>query len=814
MPPVSPLTTLRIGLLRQGYHPVPVSNPNPLLSTAGKAPFMKEWQKRCALADEAEVARWTTTRRGDGNTGLLCGELVGLDLDVPVSELADQVARLADAMLGTTPLQRVGKAPKVLRCYRAESPMTKMETPELILDNGTVLQIEVMGVGQQVVAFGTHPGTGKPYTWLQEAPDTLPLADLPVVAEPALRALLTSAEALFRGAGGLTKKEREKAEAEEAAPKPSRKATLGIKSDKDGFFPAVNAAALADIGRWLPAVFPRAEHQSGTGAWRVSSADIGRDLEEDLSIHPEHGGQDFGTRQSCSAIDVVMRHGGAPDAKAAALWLCDQLGKDPATLGWRGRNGASPAGTSASARDEIDAAVDELNARYMVVNEAGKAVVYEPGFDPVLHRRFFVRIAFEDLNRLYLNRLVEVGVDEKGNPVLRNVAHVWLRHARRRQFINGVRFDPSGKDIPGVLNLWEGFAFAPKPGDWSLLRDHVRAVICDDDPVRFNYLMGWMARMLQRPAEQGEVAVVMKGGQGTGKGTLAKALLKIMGQHGMAISTAKHLVGNFNAHLRDAILLFADEAFFAGDKMHVGTLKSLITEPYLTVEAKFQNAVQSPNFLHVMMASNEDWVVPASQDSRRFFVLEVTEAAKSNHEYFGAIWQQMEAGGYEAMLHDLLAYDLTTFNVRAVPTTEGLQQQRKLSLPTTEGWWQDCLARGYVFRSKLGLERVFAEWMPEISTELLFASYTEFAERRHERHPLSRETLGKFMRKMEAQPKRLSPAAVGEHLTDEPNAYGSAQRSAKVVEHSRPPGYVLGALDLARDSFAQVTGLTVEWGEP
>jgi hypothetical protein len=109
---------------------------------------------------------------------------------------------------------------------------------------------------------------------------------------------------------------------------------------------------------------------------------------------------------------------------------------------------------------------------------------------------------------------------------------------------------------PDVLNLWEGFSVEPRPGDWSLLRDHVRTIICDGHEDNFQYLMGWMARMVQFPAEQGEVAVVMKGGEGTGRGFLAKA----------AISNTRHLIGNFNAHLRDAILLFADEAFFAGDK--------------------------------------------------------------------------------------------------------------------------------------------------------------------------------------------------------------------------------------------------------
>ena len=46
-------------------------------------------------------------------------------------------------------------------------------------------------------------------------------------------------------------------------------------------------------------------------------------------------GYDFGPEKSVSPIDVVMEHGGAADAVQAALWLCDQLGVDPADLGWK-----------------------------------------------------------------------------------------------------------------------------------------------------------------------------------------------------------------------------------------------------------------------------------------------------------------------------------------------------------------------------------------------------------------------------------------------------------------------------------------------
>jgi hypothetical protein len=309
----------------------------------------------------------------------------------------------------------------------------------------------------------------------------------------------------------------------------------------------------------------------------------------------------------------------------------------------------------------IRAVVDRFNKKFMMVNEAGKAAVFQPGYDPVLRRRRFDRLTLRDLQALYMNETVAVGENEQKRVVRKPVAHVWLHHQDRRQYVDGVTFDPATTEpIPGVLNLWQGFAVKPARGDWSLMRSHIQTIICGGDEDHFKYLMGWMARMFQRPAEQGEVAVVMKGGEGTGKGTLAKALMQLVGLHALAVSNSKHLVGNFNAHLRDAIYLFADEAFFAGDRAAIGVLKSLITEPWLMLEGKFQNATQAPNYLHVMMASNEDWVVPASLDARRFFVLEVSEDRKNDLAYFVAIWKQMNAGGFEAMLHDLLQRDLTT----------------------------------------------------------------------------------------------------------------------------------------------------------
>jgi hypothetical protein len=157
--------------------------------------------------------------------------------------------------------------------------------------------------------------------------------------------------------------------------------------------------------------------------------------------------------------------------------------------------------------------------------------------------------------------------------------------------------------------------------------------ICNGNATHFAYLMGWCARLVQHPELQGEVAVVLRGLKDTGKGVFVNALLHLIRNHGLAVSNSLHLVGRFNEHLKDCVLLSADEAFFAGDKQGEGTLKALITERVLFIEGKFKVPQQYRNRLHVIMASNSEWVVPASDDERRYFVLDVSDARAQDHAY-------------------------------------------------------------------------------------------------------------------------------------------------------------------------------------
>ena len=336
---------LRLQLLANGYEPIPVVGPEAPGKSAGKRPDLKGWQS-VALTPDVIRGWHKGPQRGSMNTGLRCGELIGLDLDIPDHRLAAELGVLAGRMLGTSPLRRVGKAPKAMLCYRSPEPISKMETPELFLPAGTKCQVEVLAKGQQFVAYGIHPDTLAEYEWPEAGPDVVPLVELPAVSPAALRAFLAAAEAVIREAGGATERERQgTAAASRPAPLSSRspisasaKSAPASRKGAGGseFFRAVNRRALDDIGAWLPSLFPAARFQPGTGAWRVPAASLGRpDLEEDLSIHPQHGGQDFGTRESCSPIDVVMRFAGAPTPQEAAFLLCERMGIAPSDCGWK-----------------------------------------------------------------------------------------------------------------------------------------------------------------------------------------------------------------------------------------------------------------------------------------------------------------------------------------------------------------------------------------------------------------------------------------------------------------------------------------------
>jgi len=350
------------------------------------------------------------------------------------------------------------------------------------------------------------------------------------------------------------------------------------------------------------------------------------------------------------------------------------------------------AGTLAYLAAKADPQLAAMNEKFAVVQIGGKTRVVSWEDNPLVPgSRLPVYQTLEDFQSFQRKWRIEY-TDAQGNAVKVARGKWWLDHPHRRQY-SGVVFAPNAAPSD-MLNLWTGWGCVPRAGDCGLYIEHLERNICNGDRAHAQYLLNWMASAVQHPERQGEVAVVLRGKEGTGKGVFASQFGRLFGSHFLQISNAKHLVGNFNAHLQQCSLLFADEAFFAGDRTHEGVLKALVTEGTLMIEPKGINAFSARNHIHLIMASNNAWVVPAGGDSRRYFVLDVSDARKQDTRYFGEVAHQMDTGGREALLAFLLARDLGGFNVRNVPQTAALDDQKGFTRTGIDRLIEKCASEG------------------------------------------------------------------------------------------------------------------------
>ena len=300
--------------------------------------------------------------------------------------------------------------------------------------------------------------------------------------------------------------------------------------------------------------------------------------------------------------------------------------------------------------------IAEINAEFMFIRSVGgkprigKFVKNDLGPGEVLE------LSTIDSLRLHLANCPSAIIDDK------SVFTAWMTSRDRRQY-EGICMRPGlGELVDGKLNLYRGLAIKPVKGDWHLLREHIENIIAGGRKETADYIIKWSAWAVQNPGSVPEVALVLRGGRGAGKGKFfAHLLRRIFGAHGMHLSQREQFTGKFNAHMRSCVLLVVDEAYWAGDKQAEAVLKALITESVLTLEAKHVDSTQWPNCLHIIILANEDWVVPAGEDERRYVKSDVSDRYANNkcppeerNKYFAALEHEIEHGGLEAMLYDLL----------------------------------------------------------------------------------------------------------------------------------------------------------------
>lgn len=346
------------------------------------------------------------------------------------------------------------------------------------------------------------------------------------------------------------------------------------------------------------------------------------------------------------------------------------------------------------------------------------ALVYLAGTHSILHETInedgTPKIAFlseQTFKRKFSPFTVQVGKRQQTQ------AEAWLDWSKRREYA-GVHFSPEQTPRNNYYNLWRGFTCEPLPYEkgneiqrkgFDMFIEHARDNVSNGNEELFTWLMGYFAHLIQRPYERPLTTIVFRGSKGVGKNAVCDRVGALFGPENYLVAQdGRYLTSNFNGHLEPCLCLVLDEAFWSGDKSAEGKLKGITTSPDHLIERKGKEPYKARNLVRLIVIGNEDWLVPASADERRYAVYDVGEGRKQDGKYFEDMRVFLtEGGGNQLLLHYLKNFDLSTVNVNIAPKTEALLEQKIRTFEPLQQWWFDSLANGYLLCSDFGEEWTF-----------------------------------------------------------------------------------------------------------
>jgi hypothetical protein len=345
---------------------------------------------------------------------------------------------------------------------------------------------------------------------------------------------------------------------------------------------------------------------------------------------------------------------------------------------------------------------------------------------------------------------------------------------------------------PTTLNYWVGHTISPTANNnYAIIDDYLLKVICNGDSASHLYLLSFLAHMLQFPEVKPGIVPVLIGGQGTGKGVFFQLLRAIWSKTTLLVSDINDVVGQFNAGLERNYIVCMDEALFVGDRRSLDRLKSIVTEPTIRIEQKYQPSRSIESVHRFFAATNHDQFAYIDKDDRRFLMLRVSSLRQQDADYFKRLCDSFSDGQtLEGFVAFLLSLDLADFNVRERPKTTEYDSQRIKSLNKFERYWNEVLLDG-----NFGTDDSLAQedWKTGsfISTRDLVRHYKKYDPKADKYEPIQTSYVSQAI-------TRLCP---------------SAKSARRTSNNKQQRGFDLPDIQTARSEFDKHFNIVTNWDE-
>lgn len=668
--------------------------------SAGKAPVFSKWAKQ--KVERVNVVEWTNTWLQKCGVGIRTWHTPAVDIDCLDADASKHMRDFVESNVGFAPA-RVGRAPKTLLLFRADEPFTKVKSHTWIDEWEQKNAVEILGAGQQFVAYGIHPGTKKPYSWIgienplnQHAAmdlENITLHDARLIVdefdryareqgwtlhekEKPSRGMLASGEEVWED-GDVD--EDDWVEADDVKDKwegslaelESLMEDLPPAEDYNEWYPVI--AALKDAER-EPDEFREIALQ-----WSARASNFDEDAFErkwDNGSFTRTGQSAFSVKSLVRKVedlrmeeDILLRIIPAFekadnlkewDLAAARLREAPVFGTirdhavEVACEHYKRVTGKKIPMSTKKAALSID--WNQFDAPEWV-----EPWVFAQTENCFLHKRTLLRVVPHAFNNTLAQHTVHMGVTpEQFVTQMRPVPVVF--GAMYYPAMHGKMEGSIWKPVRGIegeeffefnghtwLNTFKPSTIPDVPETVTKAGKKAAEVVLNyfrtqfDDADEFRHMMDWLAWLINNPTKRLKYALLILGGQGSGKSIIKKFLTYMLGAENVGTVNNQVIHKSFTGWQSGAILKVIEEISVAGHRYDVmNVLKEPISNETLFIERKNREGVEEVNTASWMMYTNDIAALPINQGDRRFLIVrsrfrskqDVEEFSRDNPEFF------------------------------------------------------------------------------------------------------------------------------------------------------------------------------------
>lgn len=643
-------------LLANGYHIVPIR-------AGGKSPGFDGWEK--SRATTGQLNEWLENGHKLDGVGILSKLTPAIDIDVRDEEVAQLLEDWIRKNLGGT-LMRIGEAPKRLFVFRTDKPFRKMRTSHREDDEWMAKhQVEVLGEGQQFVAYAKHPDTLKPYYWTDEelSPLEVNANELPTLNEEKIQELFTYFETLADERGWKIKKKARNGQADvnmdhSIWSEDSRPVELSEEECRARMLLVPNPE---DYDQWVT-MGMACYHQwdgdeIGLKFWHEWSETAHNYDADGLDRRWEDFGIDGKKRAPITFRWVLKEANDAMDNAAEKLRLSlidgfsaakemkqwEAIAKQVRVAEISGLVRSQMANVAKTALEKITGTKTSLievkkSLAFSVKNTDmpgwGEDWVYDVSDDKFFSTKKKLIVSKQGFDAMYDRYTLSKKDSLDGKTEATVSASELVLRTYHMQTIAGRRFepgrDPIFHDDQGTFANTYSEAGIPDCPETVIPRDkknvervkrHIEHLLKDATEQRM--FIDWISWVVQNPGQHMNYSILLQGVEGDGKSFWAELLREVMGPSNVQMLNAHIFESDFTDWVAGQCLSCVEEVRLVTHNKYevINRIKPYITNRIVEVHPKGKAIINVRNTTSYLLFSNFKDALPLDDDGRRFLVL-------------------------------------------------------------------------------------------------------------------------------------------------------------------------------------------------